>query len=331
MTFVGKILVAVQVILSLCFMAFAGAVYTVQEDWKSAYEGKEAALKKKDEELKLKQDQIVQLTGDLNATKVIVTETDEDSAAGLRQYLNETKPLAESDPKTFQGLVGHVADPGVKEQLKALAELAIFYKTKADEYKAERDEKVLLHAEQDKMITQHKNNLEKFANEAKERAREADTLKTANVQLTAKLSETQDKLSTKEQELFNLETDSRGMEDKQKNLLVKVAFLKDVILREGIDEKEAIQKDLPPPVISGKVLNIKPADRTGPDLVQISLGSDDGLAVGHQLRIYRLTGNGAYLGKMELTYVEGDSSVGKVILKPKNGTIQRGDNVTTQR
>jgi len=34
MTFVGKVLVVVQVVLSVCFMTFAGAVFTVQTNWK---------------------------------------------------------------------------------------------------------------------------------------------------------------------------------------------------------------------------------------------------------------------------------------------------------
>lgn len=38
MTFVGKLLVVVQFVLSICFMAFAGAVYTRQYNWKTEYE-----------------------------------------------------------------------------------------------------------------------------------------------------------------------------------------------------------------------------------------------------------------------------------------------------
>lgn len=38
MTFVGKILVVLQVVLSVCFMAFAGAVFTFQTNWKNQYD-----------------------------------------------------------------------------------------------------------------------------------------------------------------------------------------------------------------------------------------------------------------------------------------------------
>ncbi|WP_298869101.1 hypothetical protein [uncultured Gimesia sp.] len=35
MSFVGKVLVVVQVVLSICFMGFAGAVYTAQSNWRA--------------------------------------------------------------------------------------------------------------------------------------------------------------------------------------------------------------------------------------------------------------------------------------------------------
>ena len=38
MTFVGKVLVVVQVVLSVCFMAFAAAVYTTPNNWKLQHE-----------------------------------------------------------------------------------------------------------------------------------------------------------------------------------------------------------------------------------------------------------------------------------------------------
>lgn len=46
MSFVGKILIVIQVLLSVCFMAFAGAVYTAQTNWKKSYETQVASTKK---------------------------------------------------------------------------------------------------------------------------------------------------------------------------------------------------------------------------------------------------------------------------------------------
>ena len=45
MTFVGKMLVVLQVVLSLLFMAFAGAVATVERNWKQEFTGSQDELK----------------------------------------------------------------------------------------------------------------------------------------------------------------------------------------------------------------------------------------------------------------------------------------------
>ncbi len=44
MSFVGKILIVVQVVMSLCFMAFAGAVYVTHENWQVKYQDLEEKL-----------------------------------------------------------------------------------------------------------------------------------------------------------------------------------------------------------------------------------------------------------------------------------------------
>jgi multidrug efflux pump subunit AcrA (membrane-fusion protein) len=48
MSFVGKVLVVVQVVMSLCFMAFAGAVYFTQTNWKTQYETAQTQLTERD-------------------------------------------------------------------------------------------------------------------------------------------------------------------------------------------------------------------------------------------------------------------------------------------
>lgn len=48
MSFVGKVLIVVQVVMSICFMAFAGAVYVTQTNWKDKADGFQAQLADKD-------------------------------------------------------------------------------------------------------------------------------------------------------------------------------------------------------------------------------------------------------------------------------------------
>lgn len=49
MTFVGKILVVVQLVLSLLFMTFAGAVFSVEQNWKTARDSVQQDLKAEEE------------------------------------------------------------------------------------------------------------------------------------------------------------------------------------------------------------------------------------------------------------------------------------------
>lgn len=170
----------------------------------------------------------------------------------------------------------------------------------------------------------------KVMDEAKERAQEAEVFKQNYQDLNDKYVLAQDKIFSLQDELFNRETDAKSAADKQKNLLMHVAHLQTVIRREGIIEEEALAKDEPPPLVSGKVLNTRPAERGGRELVEVSIGDNDGLAEGHKLQIFSLKGKGQYLAEIKIVYVADDRAVGEVILKTKNGQIQRGDNVTTK-
>lgn len=91
MTFVGKILVIVQVVLSVCFMAFATAVFTTHENWKDKYTKAQADLDQA-------RNQAEQTEADLNLrldeltaeTKTAQADADRAKAAaqGLQQQLD---------------------------------------------------------------------------------------------------------------------------------------------------------------------------------------------------------------------------------------------------
>lgn len=77
-----------------------------------------------------------------------------------------------------------------------------------------------------------------------------------------------------------------------------------------------------PPAIDGEVTNVSKQTR---GLVQISLGSNDGLKEGHQLDVLR--GN-VYVGRMRLTYVDANTAGGKMILQ--ESPVRVKDKVTTK-
>ena len=312
MTFVGKVLVIVQVVLSLCFMAFAGAVYTVQQDWKTAFEQKVQDIERKNAELAQKEEEISLLNKDLAATQSIQQD--------IAGYVNN-----------IDQLTGHIQDDGVRTQLRVIATRAENAETKAAslERQMEAKDKELMEAKDNYNRVKIEN--EYALKEAKERTEEAKKLKATNKDLNNQLAQAHDKIFTLEDLKFNLETEARGMADKHKGLLQQVAYVQEILRKANINEQEVLAKDEPPPLVRGLVYNTKAPQRTGgTELVEISIGSDDGLSEGHELDIYRTTNGGQYLGRMQVVFVQADRAVGKVIQKSKNGIIQRGDYVTTK-
>jgi hypothetical protein len=87
-----------------------------------------------------------------------------------------------------------------------------------------------------------------------------------------------------------------------------------------------LSKDTPvdgiPPQVRGKVLAINQNN-----MIEISLGSDDGLRAGHTLEIFRASN---YLGRVEVLSTSTDRAVGKIIPGFKKGAIQKGDDVATR-
>jgi len=81
-----------------------------------------------------------------------------------------------------------------------------------------------------------------------------------------------------------------------------------------------------PPVVDGVVMATE-----GADLIEISIGSDAGLAKGHRLEVYRLAGAASqYLGRVEVVKTDPEKAVCKIDPAFKRGAIQKGDRVATR-
>jgi hypothetical protein len=98
MTFLGRILVFVHLFLSICFMAFAGAVYTAHTNWKaktdSALKAAAAAQSKADTELKAMQTQV-----DLEKQKYAQLENLKTTFEGEAKTLKDENARLEADNK----------------------------------------------------------------------------------------------------------------------------------------------------------------------------------------------------------------------------------------
>ncbi|MBD14572.1 MAG: hypothetical protein CMJ72_10885 [Planctomycetaceae bacterium] len=65
----------------------------------------------------------------------------------------------------------------------------------------------------------------------------------------------------------------------------------------------------------------------GAQLIEVTIGADDGLKPGHTIEIFR---GPNYLGRAEIMKTEPDRAVGRVLRKFQQGQIQENDNVATK-
>jgi hypothetical protein len=77
-----------------------------------------------------------------------------------------------------------------------------------------------------------------------------------------------------------------------------------------------------PPAVQGTVLDVRE------NRIELSIGSDDGLQVGHELDVYR---GSKYLGRVRVSGISPDRAVATVLPSYQQGSIQRTDNVIAVR
>lgn len=81
-------------------------------------------------------------------------------------------------------------------------------------------------------------------------------------------------------------------------------------------------QDHPPVDLQGEILAVSNGSS-----VEVSLGRDDGIRVGHTLEVFR---GAQYLGRIEITRAQDDKAVGKVLAAYRKGYIQAGDKVASK-
>lgn len=161
------------------------------------------------------------------------------------------------------------------------------------------------------------------------RREEARVQAELNKKLHTELSARVDQVRGLEKDVFDLQRTDEARTKKHNDLLEKHARLEEIIRKVGksADPEALVDVQLPPPVIEGYVKGIKTDKDKGIDLVEISVGSDDGLAVGHNVYISR---GAKYLGQIKIVRVSADRAVGSVVRRAKNGIIEEGDHASTK-
>jgi hypothetical protein len=114
------------------------------------------------------------------------------------------------------------------------------------------------------------------------------------------------------------------LKDRQVQLAEQIAQAKKVLAASGLDINVPVGNT--PPEVQGIVVAAKEGG-----MVEISIGSDDGLRQGNTLDVFRSEGpTGKYLGRIEVLETKPDRSVAKVLPEFRKGIIQKEDRVSTK-
>lgn len=282
MTTIGKILVVLHLVLSFMFMAFAGAVYTAQKNWKQVATTTQGELTKAKAATTDKQNELNTLQDQWAA-----------STAALKAENDKLKGLTTSQDVEVKTMTAD--NKQLRKQLDQLRDQNVLASTEAGERKKES-------------TIQREKNAEVYIDREKK---------------LADLNDANDRIFAQDLLIAQLQEKHAQLLDDMKTMK---AFLSSKELT--TDPKQMKALTTPPPPLYGRVLDVlKPKRKTGLEYIEISIGRDSGLEVGHILTVYR---GEKYLGQIRLSRVEADKSVGTVVLpKGKNADFQVGDIVTT--
>ncbi len=287
MSFMGKLLVGLQLLLSAFFLTFAGAVFTAHQNWKKQAED------------------LTKQVADLKSAQANSDVEHKNHVDRIEKALKEeTQKAATSEGRATT----------LKDQLDASEKELIAAKTQSDEQRT----------------------LAKVATEeARQRREEALAQRAVNNDLQKLLNDKNDRVHALEDIAFNQGVEEKALQEKHSKVLGEVVLYQKIIAARGLstDPKSVVGLQTPPPVVDGQVVETKRGGRNGSDLVEISLGSDDGLAEGHKLSVFRSAAGerqAKFLGEIRIVYVTPDRAVGTVVTRAKNGIIERGDNVTSK-
>ena len=108
------------------------------------------------------------------------------------------------------------------------------------------------------------------------------------------------------------------LKEVQGQLINQVGRMSNVLSKNGLTEFSDVTAI--PPVIDGVVTNVRS------DIIQISIGWDDGLRKDHELDVFR---GKSYLGRIKVRETRPNSAVCEIIPAYRKGLIKQGDRVAT--
>lgn len=166
------------------------------------------------------------------------------------------------------------------------------------------------------MVTATQENIDRIASEnATLRTDLVGEQQTADVALQSALEATDDLQQTQNK----LEVATERVE----GLLSSNANMTTVMRENGINP--STPASAVKPRVDGFVSAVR--KRNGSQLVEVTIGSDDGLKPGHTVEVFRKS---KYLGRIEILKTSPDRAIGRVDARFQEGRIQEGDRVATR-
>ena len=267
-------------------MAFAGAVFTAQNNWRDATNKTKAELTK--------------VNTNLNNLKAEFDKEKNDAAEKSARLVSENQKLA-----------------GQNTALNTQVTTLDF-----DNRQLRKD------------VDQQRDQSALTSSEAAERKKEADLQREKNSELFGSREDLVRRLNDTEDKRFALDVQLQQVSEKYDLLLGDFKTMKSFLASKELttDPKQMIVQTAPPPPVDGIVTKVLKPDRGSLEYIEISIGSDDGLVVGHKMTVYSTGKNGKYIAVIRLTLVQADKSVGIVVQdsRMKNTTVSVGDSVTTR-
>lgn len=297
MNLFGKILIMLNLLMSLVFMGFATAVYSTHKNWKDVVTLDKAAMQE---------------------------ERHKGKPLGLRYQLEDLRTVHQTLENKFLAM-----QKELKQELSMRnARLQVL--------ESERENllnQVAAKTKEIEQITQDKSAtaaaITALTGDIGKKAAEIEDLSSKIDQIRGEIKDNQVELFSNIDKLGQTQSLLDKANEQKKVLIESNAELQAVLKRLGY-ENPAIASRIaaPPPKIDGVVRASTPEG-----LVEVSLGSDDGLMKGHTMEVYRLgaTANATkYLGRIEILSTKADIAVGKVLPEYRRGNIEKDDRVATR-
>ncbi len=198
--------------------------------------------------------------------------------------------------------------------------------TEVDLVKKERDTLKATHEDLEKQKSQAVTALAALSDRAKSLQTEVATLRDEVRKVEQDRNAKFNEMVKKTDELHDLANKLATLNRAKTMLADELARAMQVLNKFGLKPAPELYAGAPPFPVFGKVLA-----NPGNGLIEISLGSDDGLAKGHRLEVYRISADSsAYLGRVEVISTQVERSVARVLPEFQKGVIQKGDDVASQ-